>query len=440
MPEKIIAYSQSIGALPESEIADVEIAFIDTFSVIYAGWSEPVTKAVRAAYEQIGDPLSSAGLHPSDAERAALVWGTAAHALDYDDVHTTSVTHPSAVLVPAIEALVAAEGLSRARIASAYLVGLSTNVALGEALGFGHYVKGWHATSTIGPVAAAAALAHLLELDERRFRSALSIAVSQAAGTRCNFGTMAKPLHAGLAAAAGVRSVRLALAGLEAAPDAFGDAGYLDLYSGATRGKPLNEVMLTRSSGSLSRKLYPCCYMAHRPIAAATQARDSVPAELLADENLTIDVSTPYGCTKALIVDIPTTGLEAKFSGSYAVAAAMIYGDVPLSVFEDAAVSRPSVQSLLRRVHLSEDAMGATEPVGIDHGTVRIVIKKGADTIATSQVQYYPGSPSSPITQEQVHTKLDECVAFYNKNSPERISNEQLLSAISISKQGAIAV
>lgn len=442
MPEKIISCSNSIGALNAGEVADVRIAFIDTFSVIYAGWNEPVTTAVRAAYGQINDPVTSAGRYRPDAEQAALVWGTAAHALDFDDVHTTSVTHPSAVLVPAIEALVAAEGLARDRIASAYLVGLSTNVALGEALGFGHYVKGWHATSTIGPVAAAAALAHLLELDERRFRSALSIAVSQAAGTRRNFGTMAKPLHAGLAAAAGVRAVRLASAGLEASKDAFGATGYLDLYSGMTRGKPLNEIEMATTPGSLSRKLYPCCYMAHRPIAAAVQVRDSIPVDLLEDENLTVEVSTPYGCTKALVVDIPTTGLEAKFSGSYAVAAALIYGDVPLSAFEDAAVARPSVQSLLRRVRLSEEEMGATEPVGIDHGTVRIAVKKGADTIATSQAQFYPGSPSSPITQDQVNAKLDECLVFFNKTGQERMTNDQILEAVTItsSKQGAIAV
>src|SRR5690606_10713371 len=104
------------------------------------------------------------------------------HALDYDDVHLVSVTHPSVVIVPALLAVAARSPDLAERVLPAFAVGVAVNVTLGRALGFSHYDKGWHATSTIGPIAGAAALAHLLGLDDTRTRHAVALAAAQCGG------------------------------------------------------------------------------------------------------------------------------------------------------------------------------------------------------------------------------------------------------------------
>lgn len=409
LAEKIVA-GRAFQVDP-ANAREVTRAYADTFAVIQAGWNEPVTRNMRRAYPDVQSPLVTSNAK-IDAEHAALVWGSAAHALDYDDVHTTSVSHPSAVLVPALEAAVRADNLPRDRVVAGYLLGLSVNIALGEALGYSHYEKGWHATSTVGPLAAAAAIAYVYDLDDSAFRSALSLAAAQGGGMQRNFGEHAKPVQAGLAAAAGVRAARMAANGVTAAFDAFGEKGFLDLYSGKTPGRPVSEIVLTPDASTLSRKLYACCYMAHRPITAALEARGKLDSALLRDPCVRVDVRVPFGGATALRHPVPTTGLEGKFSGPYAVAAALIDGHVNLGAFEDDHVRRLDLQELLRRTKLIEDKLDGDMPIGMDGGTVRLTVKRGDEVLAFSEVAPFPGSPASPITDAELNAKVRDCVAF----------------------------
>jgi 2-methylcitrate dehydratase PrpD len=390
---------------------EVTRAYADTFAVIQAGWNEPVTRNIRNTYPAVQSPLLSSNAR-IDAEHAALVWGTAAHALDFDDVHATSVSHPSAVIIPALEAAVRGENLPRARVVTGYLLGLAVNIALGEALGYSHYEKGWHATSTVGPIAAAAAVAYVYDLNEQAFRNALSLAAAQGGGMQRNFGEHAKPVQAGFAAAAGVRAARLAAHGITAAADAFGEKGFLDLYAGKIPGRPVTDIVLTPDASTLSRKLYACCYMAHRPITAALDARKRLDIKLLDDARVHIDVKVPFGGATALRHPVPSTGLEGKFSGPYAVAAALIDGHVNLSAFEDEHVRRADLQNLLRRTQLVEDTLDGDMPIGMDHGTVRLSVKRGDEVLAFSEIAPFPGSPASPITDAELNAKVRDCVAF----------------------------
>jgi 2-methylcitrate dehydratase PrpD len=407
--DKILA-ARGIQA-SDAEKRDVVRAYADTFAVIHAGWGEPVARNIRRLYPNVPSPLAAAN-KAADPEQAALVWGAAAHALDFDDVHTVSVTHPSAVLIPAIESVVQADSLSRDRVAGAFLLGVAVNVALGEALGYSHYDKGWHATSTIGPLAAAAAVAYLLNLDETSFRAALSLAAAQAGGMQRNFGAQAKPVQAGLAAAAGVRAARMAASGITAAPDAFAEKGYLDLYGGRQAGRPVAEIDVGANASTLSRKLYGCCYQAHRPIAAALLARKQLDTSVLKDPTVKVEVRVPFGGSAPLRFPAPKLGLEAKFSGPYAVAAALIDGHVRLKAFDDAEVQRADLQDLLRRTVLIEDALDGAMPVGIDVGTIRLSVKRGDKILASSEVAHFPGSPAWPMTNEELESKVCDCVAY----------------------------
>lgn len=399
--------SRELPGLSDRARAEIEMAVADTLAVMAAGWDEPAARGPRNACPAIRLPWETD--NGGDPESRALVWGMAAHALDYDDVHMTSVTHPSAVLVTAIEAMVRARPKLAHRRAGAFALGLAVNVALGEALGFRHYEHGWHATSTIGSVAAGAAIAHLLDLDEPAFISALAIAAAQASGLQRNFGTMVKPLQAGLAASAGVRAGLLAAAGVCGPEDVFGGAnGFLAAFGGDAAAMP--ELNVESAVTTLSRKLFACCYMAHRPVAAALELRQSLNPAALDDRALTVSVTVPPGCLKALTVSIPTTGLEAKFSGRYTVAHALRHGTLGLGAFMDAAVADSAVIDLARRVELSESAADSSDLVGMDRGEVTMSASLDGKIVVSATATTYPGSPAQPMTTEQLAEKLSDCV------------------------------
>ncbi|MBV9522769.1 MAG: MmgE/PrpD family protein, partial [Alphaproteobacteria bacterium] len=209
-------------AIPQGALRAVRTGFTDCIAVMLAGIDEPVARIVR---EQIGTrgadgaaSLYLGGERAAPAD-AALANAVAGHALDYDDVALAG--HPSVVLVPAILAEAEALGADGKSAAAAYVAGYETWARLVERDKDALHQKGWHPTAVLGPVAAAAACAHLRRLDPVKASRALGMAASMAGGVVANFGTMTKPLQAGRAAASGVTAARLADAGLTAAEDAL---------------------------------------------------------------------------------------------------------------------------------------------------------------------------------------------------------------------------
>ena len=147
---------------------------------------------------------------------AAYVNGALSHALDYDDViHVNPLWmgHPSVAILPAIFSVAERENRSGQDLILAYSVGIEIYTKVGLLCGDTAYKNGWHNTSYIGTMAAAGAVARLLGLDAMAVGQAFGIAGSMASGLRQNFGTMVKPLHAGIAARNGVEAAYLARRG-----------------------------------------------------------------------------------------------------------------------------------------------------------------------------------------------------------------------------------
>lgn len=414
-------------ALSPAERAAALTAFEDTLAVTYAGWTEASAAAARRVFAGTAAPLFD-GSRVQGPEYVALVHGIAGHALDFDDVHLTSVTHPSVVLVPALMALTEARPALVPRMIDAYAVGLGANIALGQALGFGHYDRGWHATSTIGPLAGAAALAHLLGLDAAAARSALALAAAQSGGFQRNFGTQAKHVQAGQAAAAALRAALLAEAGIGGSPDIFGPRGFFDLYGGTAPGTAPDRIVIAPDTLSVSRKLFPCCYLTHRMIAAALEARTALTDDLPADARVTVQV--PYGGLSALHVTDPQTGAQAKFCAAYCVAAALAQGRIGLPDFEDAAVHRPELRRLMAQVESAEDPLVGEMPVGIAHGSVRLRITRAGRTLAEAEVRHYPGAPDAPAAPEAFAAKIADCLAIWQRDTGQSLTPETFRSAL----------
>jgi 2-methylcitrate dehydratase PrpD len=409
---------------PEAAWQAAHRAFIDIVAVTIPGAVEPVTRRVFTTVRGWGAGPSTAigqGTRLA-APWAALVNGTAAHALDFDDNFDPAKAHATAVLAPAILALAEQEDASGRDCLDAYVAGLQILGRVGQGVNPVHRNRGWHATATVGAIGTAAACARLLKLDAKQAAYAISMATSMAAGFMAQFGTMTKPLHAGLAAKSGVLAASLAQHGLDAGLATLdGPTGMnrlmvgpdyeqlRDTLSHVEHGQNLRfetaevgEPLLLLSSG-LKLKRFPNCGSAHR-------AMDGL-ADLIADHGLSADeveaihVRAPVTHLNNLMYQVPVDGLQAKFSLEYGLACILLTGNATLADFTDAAARRSEFAAFYPRIH--------RHPVDKAEGEfpteVEAVLKDGRRF--ETAVPWPAGSLARPFTEAQLWAKFDGCAA-----------------------------
>jgi 2-methylcitrate dehydratase PrpD len=366
------------GALPDEAIVSARHCLLDWFGVALAGSREPAAGILAAATAGGGTACSLVGRAERAGElEAALVNGTASHALDFDDMHVTLAGHPSVAIVPALLAAAERDGASGEAVLAALVAGVEAACLLGAALNPSHYDAGWHSTGTLGALAAAAACSHLLRADDDAWRRALALAATQAAGLRVMFGTMAKPLHAGRAAANGLLAARLAARGFTASPDAL-DAprGFAALHDGPAA--PRTEPGERWAIEGVLFKYHAACFGTHASIDNARAVlRDH---DLALAEIALVELRVPPDVLGVCDRERPRTGLEAKFSLHVTTALALLGRDLgDTRTFADAVVSEPAVTELAGRIRL------AVEPAALGNpgwAALRLVKQSGEELTA----------------------------------------------------------
>jgi 2-methylcitrate dehydratase PrpD len=393
-------------------------ALIDTVGVAIAGRNDSGFRALLdgTAEEIRPGPATiwATGARTSPAY-AALVNGTAAHALDYDDVSDPMYGHPSVALYPALVAVAQSEGCSGTDLLDAYVVGFEITGAIASALPIlPHYFRGWHSTATVGVLASTAALCRLLHLDVETTRRALGIAASSASGSRQNFGTNTKPLHPGLSSWSAVTAARLAQNGFTADDHQLeAPLGYFAMYgtdsdlSAVAKWLDQRWAILQPAAG-VSIKKYPCCFNTHRSADATLDLAAEVadPAAISA-----VRVTVEPGGLAPVIHHRPTTGLEGKFSVEYVVAAGLLDHRVRLATFSDEAVARPEAQTLLRKVEVTESAKPPFGDAGFDVAYAALEIDTG-DTVLRRRVDTPRGHSRDPLAPDDLKEKFLDCVSY----------------------------
>lgn len=349
------ARALTYAGLPDEIRALARQCVLDTLGVALAGADDELVRILAAELEEQGGAPSASvigadlRLPPSS---AALLNGTMAHALDYDDVNLAMPGHPSVAVLPAVLALAEERGASGQALIAAFVAGYETACRIGLLVAPGHYNRlGFHATGTVGTFGAAAGCAHLLGLSEAQTVHALGIAATQAAGLKSMFGTMCKPLHAGRAAQAGLLAARLAARGFTARPDS------LECPQGfaATHGSDFHpEAALAAPEGGWHIrhnlfKYHAACYLTHAGIEAARRLRleHALTPERIAGITLRVDESTDRVCN----IPEPATGLEAKFSLRLTAAMALAGRETGrLDVYTAGTASDPALVALRDRV------------------------------------------------------------------------------------------
>ena len=410
------ASGRALITVPEAAARTIRNGFIDTLATMIAGRKEPVVRIVRqhvvARRAQAPESSVLLGAERLPAADAALINATAAHALDYDDVALAG--HPSAVLVPALLAEGEAIGASGTDLMCAYLVGYEVWAELISRESDPYHLKGWHPTAVFGTVGAAAALARLRGLSADASRNAIALAASMAAGLVANFGSMTKPYHAGRAASSAVEAVRLALAGMTAAPDAIEHhAGFLQAISPKgnvdfERPSTLGGSLRLLDSG-LSVKKYPTCYATHRVIDAVIG--------LTRDSNLqpgdVTSVHARIGVAQASMLrnHAPETALEAKFSLEFAVASALVARAAGRAQLQDDFVNSKAVREAMRKVEISTvESTCPIEPAFAYSDRVQIELTDGR-RLDSGEIRFARGNAKLPLGEDELKTKFFDCLA-----------------------------
>lgn len=400
--------------LPEQAIYWAKVATIDTIGVLLAGAKEPCAEIVKRilGFDKTseGPSLVFGGSRRVRSLDAALINGTAAHALDYDDTSKTMSGHASAVIVPAVIALGEETGANGREAIEAYVAGFETGTAIGKGVNFYHYEKGWHPTSTLGIFGATAACSRLLKMSDEQLATALSICVSLAAGVKANFGSMTKPLHVGAASRNGLFAALLAKEGFTASGDAFEQSqGFFELFNGsgnydagkitANRGNSLDIL-----EPGISIKQYPCVYSTHAAVEAAILlcSKSALNREHIVDVEVCMHQRRllPHTTRPA------TSGLNAKFSLPYIIARALIDGRLKIEHFEGEAYADPAVHALMNKIR--------TTPHFDNHkdfsGSVTVTLKDG--TQRSEYVNAPRGrGPESPLSDEDLKLKFEDCAS-----------------------------
>lgn len=403
------------NAIPERCRYGARIGMLDCVGVMIAGAREPaprlVAATVAASGANDGAPEIPSGRNLAAAD-AALVNGTAAHVLDYDDVGMDG--HTSAVLTSAILAEGWSLGSSGQEALAAYVIGYETWALLLELEPGRMHERGFHPTAIWGTPACAAACARLNGLDAAQTTNAIAIAASLASGVVANFGSMTKSLHVGRTAQAGVLAARLAKAGFTGSPDALEHpAGFMRAHS------PSGHPNLAEADWRLGKtwrmaelgvniKRYPMCYATHRSIDAML--------DLVAEHDLKPDkvdtINVRIGDAQQLMLrnHDPATALEAKFSMEFAMAAALVARRVSLKELDDDFVCRPDVKETMRKIHVTTtDEKMADMPFAPDD-RVSVLLKAG-ETLAHEPVARPRGSWQKPLQEHELRDKFVDCAA-----------------------------
>jgi 2-methylcitrate dehydratase PrpD len=260
--------------LPAAAVEWAKTGILDTVGVTLAGSLEPCARIALRVCTGTGPALVFGSAQRLSVADAALVNGTASHALDFDDCSNTLGGHPSVPILPGLFALADATAVNGRDFIAAYVAGFETETRIARAVNFHHYDKGWHPTATLGVFGATAAASRLLELTEDQIATALAIAASFSSGLKANFGTMTKPLHVGHCARNGVMAAMLAREGMTAGHDAFEHRqGFFNVFNGSGNydadavlrdwAAPLDIV-----TPGIAIKSYPCCGSTHPAIDA----------------------------------------------------------------------------------------------------------------------------------------------------------------------------
>ncbi len=363
--------------LPAEVVRSVELRILDTLGICLAARQFGLADGVQRTIDLWGGTPSAqviGGSQRYPAPNAALINGTLAHSLDFDDTHLPSVLHPSASIVPAVLAMSESTQRSGRDALAAAALGIEMTVRLGMAgylpeAGNVFFERGWHATSICGTLGAAVAGGRLLGLEAEGIVNALGIAASFGSGVieGNRSGGTVKRVHCGWAAHAGLTAALLAQQGVTGPPTALeGRFGFFEAFlNGQYDAAPITDRLGDHwEIPRILFKPYPANHYTHAGIDAALALRRQLNGAVEVDQIERLELGTAASPLRTIGEPReekirPRSGYHAQFSGPFTVAAALLGGGglgVYFDDFTDAMARDPVRLALAEKVVTFVDA------------------------------------------------------------------------------------
>ena len=408
--------------IPEEALRIGKRCLIDGLGLFVAGSEEHslailIEEAIAMGGRQDANLISTP--HHVPAPMAARVLGTAGHAHDWDDSQVSLdpahiyglLTHPT--IPPLTASLIMAQTkgpISGRDFMLAFQTGFEVESKISEWMLPQHYMSGMHSSGTVGTFGAFASAAKIMGLTGEKLRSGFGIAASLAAGIRCNFGTMTKPLHVGRAAENGITAAFLAERGFTADPQALdGPWGFMAVQGGGCSEEKLGQGfgnVWTIAEPGVSIKPYPCGVLTHPTI--DLMLRLVKEADIQADDIETVTVYAGTNILKPIRYPIAANHLQAKFSLPAALSMIALSRKAGKVEFSDEFVASDAMQAMQRRMRTELDP--EIEAQGFDKMRSRITISlKDGSEVAGWADERYRGGPENPLTDKEVEDKARSC-------------------------------
>jgi 2-methylcitrate dehydratase PrpD len=415
--------SVTFNAIPPEALRIGTRCLLDGLGLFVAGSEEDSVQILADETEQTGGRpdalLLSRGNAKVPAPMAARLLGTAGHAHDWDDSQVSVdpahvyglLTHPT--IPPLSSALVMAQklgGVDGKTFMLAFLAGFEVECKISEWMLPQHYLRGMHSSATVGTFGAYAAAAKLLGLNGDKLRSGFGIAASFAAGIRCNFGTMTKPLHVGRAAENGVTAALLAARGFTADPDSLdGPWGFYAVHGGGVSAEKLSQgfgKVWSIMDPGVSIKPYPCGVLTHPTIDLMLKlVTDN---DIKPDDIESVKVYAGTNILNPIRYPIAANHLQAKFSLPAALAMIALARQAGKREFSDEFVGSAAMQAMQKRIATELDP--EIEKLGFDKMRSRIVIRlKDNRKIEGWADERYRGGPENPLSDAELEAKVRSC-------------------------------
>jgi aconitate decarboxylase len=343
-------------------------------------------------------------------QSAAMLNSSFIQGFELDDFHPEAPLHSNSLVLPAMLAAVPHLGrVSGEQLLLGAILGYETGPRVGLALGgLDMLSRGWHSGVVFGPLAAAASVGSLYGLDAARFEDALGMAATQSGGLMsAQFESMVKRMQHGFASRDGLVAAALAASGYVGIKRVFereyggwlstfgdGHATYPDqIYAG------LGTVWQTER---IEIKPYAAMGLLHPAIDAALQLRPGVRVSEI--ERIDIDMPEAaygHGGWKA---ERPLKTIGAQMNVGYAVAVAILDGDVLIDQFTQKRINSDDVWNLIERTQTHHDSAYDRLPVDDRLTTqVRITLKDGSTHAAT--VAHPRGNGKNALTNPEILQK-----------------------------------
>ncbi len=387
-------------------------AVIDWYAALLPGAVvAPATALERALAEELdrGDATLALG-RAATTRTAALINGTAAHTVEFDDIFKFGIYHPGAPTISAALAMGQATRASGLTFLRAVIAGYEISTRIGAAMGRAHY-KYWHNTGTIGVFGATPAAGLLLGLPRNQHMHAMATVTTFAAALQQAFrmDSMSKPLHAGRAAEAGVLAARAAQEGVIGSLDVIdGEAGFgVAMGDGPDWNKALATLGRDWHICVMTFKNHGCCGHTFAAIDGALALKEKL--ALKPSDIRRVRVATYKAGLEVANIKQPRTAAEAKFSMGYVVANALVHGSVRLDAFEPTRLEDRATRALMENVEVVLDPeLDATFP---NQRAARVTVETADGRSETFYQPNRKGDPELPLSDRELDAKFLELAA-----------------------------